>query len=142
MFVQLNSTLTVRRNIFHALLHSISVGLIGIRRVFVVKEPTLALEAVAELLPFAARVARCNQRSCLRLSPCDMGASSTMLEAQEVVWLGWTALSTILPRNCVSAIQVAEQRKQRIWDSGLLPVACLSILQEACSSKGFASRQG
>ena len=82
----------MRRNVFHALLYSFTLSMPAIRRAAATRNLSGLLRCLNELLTFTARVASCNQRTCLGLPALRLGRGSTLLESQEVAWLGWNAL--------------------------------------------------
>ena len=99
---QLNSAVTVRRNVFLALLHAVSFGLAFSRRVVATRNPDALIELLGDLIRFAASAAHSTQRRCATLPPDEMLGCSVLLETTEVVWLGWAAVEALLwhRRSC------------------------------------------
>ena len=94
---QLNSARTVRRNVYHALLHAVAAGYTAARsRALRLRQPRIFLRCVEELLRVASAIARGSQRACCALPGAGLGAPATLLEPHEVVWLGAAALRTLL----------------------------------------------
>lgn len=139
---QLNSSLTVRRNVLHALAYAISLGLACTRWVLARRQPAIALCTVAGLIRYTSSMTRRYQRRCVLMQPNeggDIDLPSTMLEHLEVRWLGWAALVMVLPTSCVGVSRAAasrQERLERVGASQLTPEA-LVLLREAASARGL-----
>ena len=123
---QVNSTLTVRRNVFHALLHAVMLGFVAARRGQTFYEPQSVLQCVDGILTFAARLAIANQCACLARDDRTRLPASTLLERREVAWLGWVALCAALPQMKRTASARLLRIECRLSDKNLtlLRVAC------------------
>ena len=137
---QLNSTLTVRRNVFHALVYAFTLGLPAMRHAVAAGQLSGLLRCVNELLTFTARVASSNQRACLGLPALRLGRGSTLLESQEVAWLGWKALCAMLPGglNCATA-RAARARVRHVESAGSMSGDNLALLGEAAEGRSLVS---
>jgi len=122
----------VRRNVFHALLYAFTLSMPAIRRAAATRNLSGLLRCLNELLTFTARVASCNQRTCLGLPALRLGRGSTLLESQEVAWLGWNALCVMLPGepNCPIS-RAARACVRHVENVGSMSSDNLVLLREA-----------
>ena len=139
---QLNSGLTVRRTVLHALAYAMTLGLACARWVLARKQPAIALRAVTDLIRYTSSMTRRYQRRCISApSHMDggMGFPSMLLEHLEVQWLGWAALAMVLPTSCIGVGRVAASKRKRLECVGasLLPPEALLLLEEAANVRGL-----
>ena len=137
---QINSTLTVRRNVFHAFLHALLSSQLVRQRGRVAS----LTRALGELVAFASGVSRTQQRRAVMMPPHGRGAS-TLLMGCEVEWLGWAAVRTVCHHKhaTIGTPPVVRAVKQRHRSAAQrceqVSEDTIPLLLRATSSKGFVS---
>ena len=138
---QVNSTLTVRRNVFIALLHA----LLQARLVTQTSTPARILATtLSSFLSFVSATATIHQRRAVLVPPHGVG-SSTLLASCEVVWLGWAAIEVVAHHRSTAAIGsrdfllLARRRRARaLRQCVALSDQVMPLLTLACDPGGFA----
>ena len=130
----MNSTLTVRQNVFHAFLYSIFSTYTS----HLCSSSDGMARALEASIHRASGIAIKQQRHAVRAPPIGH-AASTLLASCEVEWLGWVAVSVLCEHKHYlrrSSLPALSQRLRRRAERQCLQVAeeCLPMLHQACTS--------
>ena len=100
--------------------------------------PGDVLRRVHELFTLTARIASRNQRACLSFPALRLGEGSTLLEPQEVSWLGWSALCATLPRRAACGLsRGAQARLRQVEHNGAMVSSSLVLLRAAAAERSL-----
>lgn len=132
----LNSPITVRRNVFHAFLHSLSLSANLNKSAIASHKPAVSAEAFQHLIELAAQISLSHQRTAAGLPPRNTAAPRHLLAQSEVSWLGYEALQDFGAahglRHIISWACCCQERVQQ-----RLTTALVRMLHQACDARGF-----